>query len=65
MRSPSGSGENPVAPVYVDGAKTVTLKGENIAVEFQKIVEQYVMDKYARQADGAPQEQPGHDAARV
>ena len=42
-----GSGENPVAPVYVDGAKTVTLKGEDIAGEFQKIVEQYVVDHYS------------------
>ena len=45
-----GSGENPVAPVYVDGVKTVTLKGDNIAGEFQKIVEQYVVDHYSRQA---------------
>jgi (E)-4-hydroxy-3-methylbut-2-enyl-diphosphate synthase len=42
-----GSGENPVAPVYVDGVKTVTLKGENIATEFQAIVERYVEEKYA------------------
>jgi (E)-4-hydroxy-3-methylbut-2-enyl-diphosphate synthase len=41
-----GSGENPVAPVFVDGAKTVTLKGDRIAEEFQGIVEQYVRDKY-------------------
>ena len=41
-----GSGENPVAPVFVDGVKTVTLKGEHIAEEFQGIVEQYVRDKY-------------------
>jgi (E)-4-hydroxy-3-methylbut-2-enyl-diphosphate synthase len=41
-----GSGENPVAPVFVDGAKTVTLKGDYIAEEFQGIVEQYVRDKY-------------------
>ena len=33
-----GSGENPVAPVYVDGVKTVTLKGDAIAEEFQQIV---------------------------
>ena len=33
-----GSGEIPVAPVYVDGVKTVTLKGERIAEEFQQIV---------------------------
>jgi len=43
-----GSGENPVAPVYVDGAKTVTLKGDNIAADFQKIVEQYVAEKYSK-----------------
>ena len=42
-----GSGENPVAPVYVDGIKTVTLKGDDIAGEFQKIVEQYVIDHYS------------------
>ncbi|MBM3343340.1 MAG: flavodoxin-dependent (E)-4-hydroxy-3-methylbut-2-enyl-diphosphate synthase [Betaproteobacteria bacterium] len=41
-----GSGENPVAPVYVDGVKTVTLKGEHIAEEFQSIVERYVKEKY-------------------
>jgi (E)-4-hydroxy-3-methylbut-2-enyl-diphosphate synthase len=45
-----GSGENPVAPVYVDGVKTVTLKGGNIAEEFQKLVEQYVVDHYSRRA---------------
>jgi (E)-4-hydroxy-3-methylbut-2-enyl-diphosphate synthase len=42
-----GSGENPVAPVYVDGVKTVTLKGDDIAGEFQRIVERYVQEKYA------------------
>jgi (E)-4-hydroxy-3-methylbut-2-enyl-diphosphate synthase len=42
-----GSGETPVAPVYVDGVKTVTLKGDNIAGEFQKIVEQYVTEHYS------------------
>ena len=42
-----GSGENPVAPVFVDGVKTVTLKGEHIATEFQRIVERYVEQKYA------------------
>jgi (E)-4-hydroxy-3-methylbut-2-enyl-diphosphate synthase len=43
-----GTGEVPVAPVYVDGKKTVTLKGERIAEEFQAIVEAYVRDKYGR-----------------
>ncbi|HSA91265.1 MAG TPA: flavodoxin-dependent (E)-4-hydroxy-3-methylbut-2-enyl-diphosphate synthase [Burkholderiales bacterium] len=41
-----GTGEVPVAPVYVDGKKTVTLKGERIAEEFQAIVEGYVKEKY-------------------
>jgi (E)-4-hydroxy-3-methylbut-2-enyl-diphosphate synthase len=41
-----GTGEVPVAPVYVDGRKTVTLKGERIAEEFQAIVEAYVREKY-------------------
>jgi (E)-4-hydroxy-3-methylbut-2-enyl-diphosphate synthase len=37
-----GTNEVPVAPVYVDGEKTVTLKGERIAEEFQQLVEDYV-----------------------
>jgi (E)-4-hydroxy-3-methylbut-2-enyl-diphosphate synthase len=41
-----GSGEKPVAPVYVDGEKTVTLKGDRIAEEFQAIVEAYVRSHY-------------------
>lgn len=41
-----GSGERPVAPVYVDGEKTVTLKGDNIAVEFQQILNDYVVNTY-------------------
>ena len=41
-----GSGEKPVAPVFVDGEKTVTLKGERIAEEFQAIVEEYVGRRY-------------------
>ncbi len=42
-----GTGEVPVAPVFVDGEKTVTLKGDSIAQEFQSIVEQYVAQNYA------------------
>ena len=42
-----GTGETPVAPVFVDGEKTVTLKGDNIAQEFQAIVEAYVQTNYA------------------
>ena len=47
-----GSGERPVAPVFVDGEKTVTLKGDTIAEDFQKIVEDYVRSHYG--AGGAP-----------
>lgn len=43
-----GSGENPVAPVFVDGQKTVTLKGDNIAGEFRAIVDEYVRTKYRK-----------------
>ncbi|MEP7069711.1 MAG: flavodoxin-dependent (E)-4-hydroxy-3-methylbut-2-enyl-diphosphate synthase, partial [Usitatibacter sp.] len=48
-----GSGETPVAPVYVDGQKTVTLKGERIAEEFQAIVEEYVRSHYDSSGAGA------------
>ncbi|MCS6943976.1 MAG: flavodoxin-dependent (E)-4-hydroxy-3-methylbut-2-enyl-diphosphate synthase [Sutterellaceae bacterium] len=43
-----GTGEQPVAPVYIDGERTVTLKGEGIATQFQAIVEDYVRRKYGR-----------------
>jgi (E)-4-hydroxy-3-methylbut-2-enyl-diphosphate synthase len=42
-----GTGETPVAPVYVDGKKTVTLKGDTIAADFQKIVDDYVLRRYS------------------
>jgi (E)-4-hydroxy-3-methylbut-2-enyl-diphosphate synthase len=45
-----GTNEYPVAPVYVDGAKTVTLKGERIAEEFQAIVEDYVQKRFGAAA---------------
>ena len=41
-----GTGEKPVAPVYEDGEKTVTLKGDHIAEEFQSIVERYIERHY-------------------
>jgi len=41
-----GTGERPIAPVYVDGEKSVTLKGDHIAEEFQGIVQQYVESHY-------------------
>ncbi len=43
-----GSGEKPVAPVFVDGQKTVTLKGDNISGEFRQIVDDYVKAKYPK-----------------
>jgi len=43
-----GTGEQPVAPVFEDGVKTVTLKGDNIAGEFQELVERYVRSHYGR-----------------
>ncbi len=52
-----GSGESPVAPVYVDGEKTVTLKGERIAEEFQVIVLDYVQRRYGA---GAQPKRPSH-----
>ena len=45
-----GTGEKPVAPVYVDGKKTVTLKGDSIAADFQKLVDEYVQRRYASAA---------------
>jgi (E)-4-hydroxy-3-methylbut-2-enyl-diphosphate synthase len=45
-----GTGETPVAPVYVDGRKTVTLRGARIAEEFQQIVDEYVRTHYPKAA---------------
>ena len=43
-----GTGENPAAPVYIDGEKAMTLRGDNIAAEFTRIVDEYVERKYVR-----------------
>ena len=48
-----GAGEAPVAPVFVDGERTVTLKGDHIAQEFQAIVENYVHRRYGGFAGGS------------
>jgi (E)-4-hydroxy-3-methylbut-2-enyl-diphosphate synthase len=48
-----GTGEVPVAPVYVDGQKTVTLKGDAVAEEFQQIVADYVRATYGGEAPAA------------
>jgi (E)-4-hydroxy-3-methylbut-2-enyl-diphosphate synthase len=47
-----GTGETPVAPVYVDGERVMTLKGENIAAEFVAMVDDYVATRYARRKQG-------------
>ncbi len=47
-----GTGESPAAPVYVDGVKTVTLRGDNIAVEFRAIVDQYIETRYPKKKAG-------------
>jgi (E)-4-hydroxy-3-methylbut-2-enyl-diphosphate synthase len=42
-----GNGERPAAPVYVDGEKKVTLKGDNIAEQFMQILDDYVQNRYS------------------
>ena len=41
-----GTGEAPAAPVFIDGEKAMTLRGEGIAREFQAVVEQYIERRY-------------------
>ena len=48
-----GTGETPVAPVFEDGEKTVTLKGDNIAAEFRGIVDAYVARTYTKKMAGS------------
>lgn len=48
-----GTGESPVAPVFIDGKKAHTLRGENIAAEFQALVEAYVEKRYGADQDKA------------
>ena len=43
-----GTGEAPTAPVYIDGEKALTLRGEHIAQEFQRIVLDYVQQRYGK-----------------
>ncbi|MCL2297615.1 MAG: flavodoxin-dependent (E)-4-hydroxy-3-methylbut-2-enyl-diphosphate synthase [Proteobacteria bacterium] len=44
-----GTGEAPAAPVYIDGRKSVTLRGEHIAEEFKSIIDDYVRTTYSKQ----------------
>ena len=48
-----GSGEAPAAPVFIDGEKSLTLRGENIASEFQVIVENYIENRFGSQRTAA------------
>ncbi len=41
-----GTGEAPAAPVFIDGEKRMTLRGENIATDFQKVVEDYILQRF-------------------
>ena len=45
-----GTGESPAAPVFIDGEKRMTLRGDGIAEQFQQIVEDYVANKYEKRA---------------
>ena len=47
-----GTGESPAAPVFVDGVKVKTLRGDNIAEEFQLIVDEYVKNTYQNKVSG-------------
>jgi (E)-4-hydroxy-3-methylbut-2-enyl-diphosphate synthase len=51
-----GSGENPAAPVFIDGMKVKTLRGERIAEEFQQIVSDYVERTYGQKKEGTREE---------
>jgi (E)-4-hydroxy-3-methylbut-2-enyl-diphosphate synthase len=48
-----GSGEAPAAPVFIDGEKSLTLRGEHIASEFQGIVENYIENRFGAKQAGA------------
>ncbi len=45
-----GTGEAPAAPVYVDGEKSVTLRGENIVLQFRVLVENYIERRFGKNA---------------
>jgi (E)-4-hydroxy-3-methylbut-2-enyl-diphosphate synthase len=47
-----GTGESPAAPVFVDGVKVKTLRGDKIAEEFQLIVDEYVKNTYQNKVSG-------------
>jgi (E)-4-hydroxy-3-methylbut-2-enyl-diphosphate synthase len=46
-----GTGETPAAPIFIDGKKAMTLRGDGIAREFEKIVEDYVARRFGGKTD--------------
>lgn len=60
-----GSGERPVAPVYIDGEKAVTLKGDRIAEEFQSLVDEYVQRTYVPGAAPKPKSRKKESPIKV
>jgi (E)-4-hydroxy-3-methylbut-2-enyl-diphosphate synthase len=50
-----GTGEEPAAPVFIDGKKAMTLRGATIAEEFHRIVDEYVETHYERRQAGQPE----------
>ena len=58
-----GTGEEPAAPVFIDGAKSVTLRGPKIAEEFQRIVDDYVESHYKRRDGQAGEADTASSAA--
>ena len=53
-----GTGEAPAAPVFIDGEKAMTLRGQGIAADFQAIVEDYVQSRYPRRQASATFDSP-------
>jgi (E)-4-hydroxy-3-methylbut-2-enyl-diphosphate synthase len=60
-----GTGERPIAPVYEDGEKSVTLKGDHIAEEFQELVEKYVARTFERKESKSDPAAATVDACRI
>jgi (E)-4-hydroxy-3-methylbut-2-enyl-diphosphate synthase len=60
-----GTGEEPSAPVFIDGRKAVTLRGPDIAEEFQRIVDDYVETRYAKRNPGPTAAEPADDTGSV
>ena len=51
-----GTGETPAAPIFIDGKKAMTLRGDNIAGDFKVLVEQYIEKRFGSGANAEPNE---------